>query len=170
MRVHKDDGADHGEPPDSWTVVRRWRQVPATSAVEAIEMTQQFDHSEVSAFHDDLSPRLYDTPLTTIVLCRYTAAPRSTDVCEYREQRRHPDEHCWQLFYAVPDESTDDMTVPMAFTREENAALLTVTSASLQQIEQAEERAGLDRGRSWQILNSLRTLFAENGYAFERRH
>lgn len=60
------------------------------------------------------------------------------------------------------------MTPPVTFTAEENAALLASVSASLQQLEAAEDRAGLPHGSAWVLLNSLRTLFAENGNAFER--
>lgn len=61
------------------------------------------------------------------------------------------------------------LTPPISFTAEENAALLASVSASIQALEQAEERAGIPHGRAWVTLNSLRTLFAENGYAFERQ-
>ncbi len=55
------------------------------------------------------------------------------------------------------------------FTQEENAVLLAAVSAALQQLEQAEKSAGIVvRGRAWMILNSLRTLFAEQGYGLER--
>lgn len=62
-----------------------------------------------------------------------------------------------------------DLTPPLCFTREENAVLLASVSASLQQVEEAEKRAGIPHGRAWATLNSLRTLFAESEYAFERR-
>lgn len=61
-----------------------------------------------------------------------------------------------------------DMTPPCAFTREENAALLASVSAALDLLSAAEDRAGIPHGRAWSTLNSLRTLFAENGYTFER--
>lgn len=60
------------------------------------------------------------------------------------------------------------MTVPIAFTREENAILLASLHASLELIEQAEKRGGLPHGRAWLKLNGLRTLFAENEYGLER--
>lgn len=60
------------------------------------------------------------------------------------------------------------MTVPIAFTREENGVLLASLTASLQLLEQAEVRVGLPHGRAWSVLNSLRTLFAENEYGLER--
>lgn len=64
--------------------------------------------------------------------------------------------------------TSQDSTPPLSFTREENAALLASVSASLQLLEEAEESVGLPRGSAWTVLNSLRTVFAENDQAFDR--
>lgn len=61
-----------------------------------------------------------------------------------------------------------ELTPALSFTRLENAALLASVSASLQLLEEVEVRAGIPHGSAWATLNSLRTLFAENAYAFER--
>ena len=62
-----------------------------------------------------------------------------------------------------------EMTPALAFTREENAALLAATSGAVTSLEHAHEVSGLPKDHLWKLLNSLRTLFAENGYALERR-
>ena len=62
------------------------------------------------------------------------------------------------------------LTPAMQFSRLENSALLASVSAALQQLEAAQDAAGLARSSTWELLNSLHTLFAENGYAFERQH
>ena len=68
----------------------------------------------------------------------------------------------------VPYEAAD-LTPAMRFTRDENAALLAVVAAGVVNLQHAHEVSGLPKDKLWTVLNSLRTLFAENGYAFERR-
>lgn len=76
-----------------------------------------------------------------------------------------------QLCVHYEEDLDDDrqMTPPIAFSREENAALLAAVSGAVVSLEHAHEVSGLPKDRLWSLLNSLRTLFAENGYAFERQ-
>ena len=104
LRWHRSDEGDHDEPLDTWTVRRTWQRVSAGSGAEAAELvTGQLPSALVTAVRDDLSPRLYDTVLSTVVLCRYTGARQDADQCEFRAQRRHPDQDCWQAYDARAD-------------------------------------------------------------------
>ncbi len=112
MRLHKGDD-DGGEPLDTWTVTRTWRDVPARTAVAAVDVSSGMPHDQVSASR------------------------------------------------VLPG-----MTPPLSFTREENTALLAAVSAVVQGLENATIETDLHR--YYAVLTSLRTLFAEQGYAFER--
>ncbi len=165
MRQHKDDGTDYGEPPDSWIVTRTWRDVPGTTAVAAIEVSSGMPHEEVTARRADLSPRLYGQVMRTVVLCSFTGQQVELhEPCPYREQQRHPDEECRSAYHRAFQHL--EMTPPLSFTREENTALLASVSAVVQELESANIETDLHR--YYAVLKSLRTLFAEQGYAFER--
>ena len=61
------------------------------------------------------------------------------------------------------------LTVPISFTEEENAALHTAVSLALLRLEETGGFGVLKPDKMWTVLNSLQTLFAENGYAFQKQ-